>query len=73
MSHYSFKLQSLSQNLKKKYIIGNLFAIFVSFLIGLIYPVILNLIATSMRFIGLKKRIKIFENGEKKLKKFKNT
>jgi hypothetical protein len=33
--------------------------IFVSFLIGLIYPVILNLIATSMRFIGLKKRIKI--------------
>ena len=33
--------------------------IFVSFLIGLIYPLILNLIATSMRYIGLKKRIKI--------------
>ena len=33
--------------------------IFVSFLIGLIYPLILCLIATSMRYIGLKKRIKI--------------
>ena len=33
--------------------------IFVSFLIGLIYPLILCLIATSMRYIELKKRIKI--------------
>ena len=33
--------------------------IFMSFIIGLIYPLILCLIATSMRIIGLKKRIKI--------------
>jgi hypothetical protein len=33
--------------------------IFMSFIIGLIYPLILCLIATSMRYIGLKKRIKI--------------
>ena len=33
--------------------------IFVSFIIGLIYPCILCLIATILRYIGLKKRIKI--------------